>query len=75
MANVPIFSLLEKAAKFDIQFALLYFFYMKSLENINENSEFRVVRSYNNAFLKKIDLHFKFGDDEGLSAVFEEDEF
>lgn len=38
MENIPIFNLLERTARFDLQFALLYYSYMKSLETINENT-------------------------------------
>lgn len=58
MSNVPIFSLMERTCKIDLQFSLRYYFYMKSLEIINENTEFKIVMKYNSTFRRKINqLH------------------
>lgn len=58
MRNIPIFDLLEHTARTDIQFALLYYSNMRSLEVINHNTEFKVVKKYNQTFLNKIDQVF-----------------
>ena len=54
MENIPIFNLLEHTSRTDLQFALIYYSYMKSLEVLKHNTEFKVVQKYNETFLKKV---------------------